>query len=86
MKSNQLMQLLKNTFKKINECPKMCIIPGNSGLLWKAVKTAKDVNTNSILSKLLMSGIEIDNSEATDRFLNYFDTKIKDVLRQTRTD
>ena len=69
------------TKKSVNV--KRCIIPGNSSSLWRTVKTAKDVNTNSIPSTLYESGIEIENEQVAERFANYFDTKIKNFLQQT---
>ena len=35
------------------------IIPGNSKSLWKAVKLAKDVNTNELPSKMFHNGVLI---------------------------
>ena len=62
------------------------IIPGNTGSLWKAVKTAKDVNTNVLPNTMYEAGNEINPEKLPERFAKFFDDKIKDVLAQTSLD
>ena len=63
-----------------------CIIPGNTSGLWKAVKTAKDVNTNVLPNTMYEAGDEIDPEKLPERFAKFFDDKIKNVLAQTSLD
>ena len=60
-----------------------CIIPGNTSSLWKAVKTAKDVNVNVLPNTMYEAGDEIDPKKLPEMFAKFFDNKIKDVLAQT---
>ena len=63
-----------------------CIKPGNSKSLWTAVKCAKDQNHNGLPATMLESGVEIPKANLPDRFANYFDKKIKDVIGRIELD
>ena len=65
---------------------KRAIVPGNSGSLWKAVKIAKDVNIEPIPATMFENKIEIPPEEKAERFARFFDSKIKDVLKDTKVD
>ena len=56
------------------------IIPGNSKSLWKAVKLAKDVNSNEISSKMYREGNEIVEDEVAENFTEFFENKISNLL------
>ena len=56
------------------------IIPGNSKSLWKAVKLAKDVNSNEISSKMYREGNEIVEDEVAENFAEFFENKISNLL------
>ena len=63
---------------------KRAIIPGNSGSLWKAVKIAKDTCSESLPNTLFENGVEVKYEEAAERFASYFDSKVKDILANTK--
>ncbi len=63
-----------------------CIKPGNSKLLWTAVKCTKDQNHEDLPTTMLESGVEIPKANLPDRFANYFDKKIKNVIGQIELD
>jgi hypothetical protein len=57
-----------------------CIVPGNCVSIWKAVKTAKDVNSSSLLYTMFEGGIEVINNDLTEKISKLFDTNIEVVL------
>ena len=65
---------------------KRTIIPGNSSSLWKAVKIAKDLNVESLPKTLFEEGAEIQTDQVAERFANFFDTKIKNIINSTGVD
>ena len=69
------METTKNRVRKM-------VIPGNTNSLWKAVKTAMDVNISSLPKTLYENEQEIPNEELPDRFAKYFDTKIKNIIEE----
>ena len=62
------------------------IIPGNTNSLWKAVKTAMDINVSNLPKTLFEKKIEVPTEDLPDRFAEYFDTKIKKVLEEVNID
>ena len=56
------------------------IIPGNSSSLWRAVKVARDVDTNDLPRVLFEGGVEVEKKLWPDRFAEHFDNKIKNLL------
>jgi hypothetical protein len=59
------------------------LVTGNSSSLWKAVKTAKDVNTNALPNKMYEVGNDIDPGNIPMSFAKFFNYKIKEVLTHT---
>ena len=53
--------------------------PGNTSSLWKAVKTAKDLNSKDLPNKMYEGGIQIEKNELPDKFANYFSSKITEL-------
>jgi hypothetical protein len=51
--------------------------------LWKAIKVAKDFNTNSLQETMCESGDEITQDSLADKFAEFFDNKIRTVLVKT---
>jgi hypothetical protein len=62
----------------------LSVIPGNSGSLWTAVKIAKDTCSESLPNTLFENGVEVKYEEAAERFASYFDSKVKDILTNTK--
>jgi hypothetical protein len=65
---------------------KRAIIPGNCSSLWRAVKIAKDTNMSGLPNTMFESGGEIPTDQLADKFGAYFDSKIRNVLRDTGVD
>ena len=55
------------------------IVPGNSRSLWRAVKHAKDMNSNDLPSVMLSGGVVIKTEDLADAFANIFETKISNL-------
>ena len=62
------------------------IVPGNSGSLWAAVNSAKNINNVQLPPTMFHNGIEINKSELSEQFANYFDKKIRNVKDQATID
>jgi hypothetical protein len=62
------------------------IVPGNTGSLWKAVKTARDSTSNPLPNRLYLNDILVPGKELPDTFAAYFDSKIKNLLGDTTVD
>ena len=62
------------------------IIPGNTNSLWKAVKTAMDCNVSNLPKTLFKNNLEVPIDAIPDRFAEYFDLKIKNILEEVRID
>jgi hypothetical protein len=62
------------------------IQPGKTRSLWKAVKVAKDVGTSTLPSTMFERSIKIKESTLTDRFADFFDTKIKNLHNEVERD
>ena len=78
---------IKGYYHKKKACNvKRTIIPGNSSSLWKAVKIAKDLNIESLPKTLFEEGAEIHTDQVAERFANFFDTKIKNIINSTEVD
>ena len=60
------------------------IIPGNSRSLWKAVRIAKDINSNEIPKEMLNEGIWIEVEDVAECFATHFEDKINRLSRETR--
>ena len=62
------------------------LIPGNNKSLWNAVNLAKDINLNSIPKIMKYNGIEINSTDLSDTFANFFDKKVKDIVSTCEVD
>ncbi len=62
------------------------IKPGDTLSLWKAVKTAKDINPNSLPKSMFLNGVVINQEDLTDRFASFFDNKIRGIVEQVSID
>ena len=51
------------------------IIPGNTKSLWKAVKVAKDTNTNELPNTMHQHGTQIEEEVLAEKFACFFDKK-----------
>ena len=58
------------------------VVPGNTNSLWKAVKTAMDVNISSLPKTMYDNETEISSEELPDRFACYFDSKIARIKEE----
>jgi hypothetical protein len=58
------------------------VIPGNTNSLWKAVRTAMDINVSSLPKTLYENEQKIPNEGLPDRFAKYFDLKIKNTFEE----
>ena len=56
------------------------IVPGNTQSLWRAVKIARDVNTNLLPGQMFEKKVQLDGENLPDVFASFFDTKIKNVM------
>ena len=63
-----------------------CIVQGNPGSLWKAVKVAKDVDMNKLPNSMYLNRNEIAKESWSDNFANHFERKIRDVLKYISVD
>ena len=59
---------------------------GNAKSLWKAVSSAKDMNTEDISKMMHQNGIEIYEDELADEFAGYFESKINDLIANANID
>ena len=62
------------------------IVPGSTGSLWKAVKTARDTIFNPLPNRLYLNDTLVPRKELPDAFAAYFDNKIKNLLGDTKVD
>ena len=62
------------------------IIPGNSKSLWKAVKIAKDINTNDIPKVMYRNGEKINKVNIACSFAQFFNEKIQKIVNETQID
>ena len=62
------------------------IVPGNTKSLWKAVKIAKDTNTNVLPKTLFRNGLEIEEATISDEYASFFDQKIRGLVNQVVID
>ena len=60
------------------------LIPGNSKSLWTSVKIAKDLNIQSIPSKLFHANVIVDETEVPDAFASFFKNKIVNLVNESR--
>jgi hypothetical protein len=73
-------------YKRKTESVRKIIVPGNSQSLWKAVRTAKDVNLSSLPTHIFEANVEIKIENLVDCFANHFDSKIKNLLEELNVD
>ena len=57
------------------------IIPGNSKTLWKAVRNAKDMNTEEIPKIMHLNGQLIDEEDLAEKFAEHFEMKVNNLVR-----
>ena len=62
------------------------IIPGNMGSLWRAVKTARDMNTSQLPDKMFLNDTPVQNKLLPDEFATFFDAKIKSIVSEVSID
>ena len=55
------------------------IQPGNTSSVWKAVKTAKDLNTDDLPQTMYEGGIPIFKAALPDQFARFFNSKIVEL-------
>ena len=72
----------ENKAKKVRRS----IIPGNTNSIWKAVKSAKNVNVTNLPKTLFEQNEELQHKDIPDKFANHFDTKIRKLLRDVNID
>ena len=56
------------------------------GNLWKAVKVAKNLNSDDLPSNLTLNGIPVAEGDVADAFAKHFDEKIKMNVNKTKVD
>jgi hypothetical protein len=52
------------------------IKPGNTQSLWKAVKTVKDTNLDSLPKSMFENGVVFNQDDSADKFAAFFENKI----------
>ena len=62
------------------------LVPGNSKSLWNAVNHAKDINNNNIPSTMRLGGINIEESNRSNAFAEFFDEKVKKIVLSCKVD
>ena len=62
------------------------IIPGNSKSLWKAVKIAKNTNTDEIPNEMTVENNKANFDSLPDAFAEFFNTKIKKIVEEVQID
>ena len=68
---------IKNHFVTLKKKKvRLGLIPGNSNSLWTSVKIAKDLNIQSIPSKITLDNVQINEAEIPDAFASFFKNKI----------
>ena len=56
------------------------IIPGNSKSLWKAVKIAKNTNSDEIPNEMTVENTKVNFESLPDAFAEFFSTKIEKIV------
>ncbi len=82
---NILNKEIKSYYKNLTSSKvRKSVVPGNTSSLWKAVKVARDQNTNTLPKNLLMDNNEIGPDQLADKFALFFDNKIRSLLSQVK--
>jgi hypothetical protein len=66
----------------ISKSVRQSIIPGNTNSKWKLVRNVMDVNVSNLPRSLLDNKFEKPQSTLQDKFAEYFDDKVKNVLKE----
>ena len=75
---------IKNHFNtKMKKNVRRSIVPGNTQSLWRAVKVAKDTNTNELPNAMYRDGTLIEKNDLSENFAYFFDKNIQDLLLDT---
>ena len=56
------------------------IIPGNCKSLWKAVRIAKDLNSEDLPKSMFKNGHLLDTEDLAEEFANHFEDKISSLM------
>ena len=62
------------------------IKPGNSKSLWQAVKTAKNINPETIPTNLTYNAITVPPNSIPDSFADFFEKKVNDIHNEAKID
>jgi hypothetical protein len=73
----------KHFYNKRKQNIRRKIIPGNSKSLWDAVKTAKDIELETIPDKIYYENIEINPENQAQAFADFFQTKVTKIVDET---
>ena len=63
-----------------------CIHPGNTESLWKAVKVARDVNTNELPQEMFVGGLLTMKEDLPQLFAKFFNDKVAGLLEEVEID
>ena len=73
-------------YKRKTESIRKIIVPGNPQSLWKAVRTAKDVNLSLLPTGMFEANVEIKEENLVDCFANHFEGKVQNLLEEVKVE